>query len=95
MRRRWLPVLALVSVPALAQETASPGGKALFQGYCGSCHSIDLPQSQQLDRANWEWVLEDMVEKYKCSMTPEQQAQILDYLVEHHGTASASTTQRR
>lgn len=77
--------LALISGVALAQEPGSPGGKALFEGFCGSCHSLDLPRSQHLDRANWEWVLEDMVQKYKCSVSPEQQAQILDYLVEHHG----------
>lgn len=80
----------LVLLPALA-GAEPPGedvaeGERLFEAHCGVCHSLDLPRSQQLDRTNWEWVMEDMVEKFGCTwLTPEQQDLILDYLVIAHG----------
>ncbi len=42
--------------------------------------------SQRLDRATWEWVVSDMVDKYGASwITEEQQKIIIDYLVENYG----------
>ena len=63
-------------------------GRQLFEGVCAACHSLDLPRSQRLTRADWEWVLEDMVEKFGCPIDAEQQALILEYLVEFHGPGS-------
>jgi mono/diheme cytochrome c family protein len=58
----------------------------LFTTVCSSCHSLALPKSQNLDRGNWEWVIEDMKE-FGCSkiIGDEYKAKIVDYLVEHYG----------
>lgn len=67
------------------QDQSQDQGEVLYRGLCGACHSLQLPDSQRLNRANWEWVLDDMVEKFGCPMTDEQRALILEYLVEHRG----------
>lgn len=61
-------------------------GKKRFEAYCGTCHSLDLPKSQRLNRANWEWVMDDMVNQYGATwLTPEDQELIIDYLVSAYG----------
>jgi hypothetical protein len=58
----------------------------MYTWYCSACHSLELVQSQRLTRPDWEWVMEDMVGKYGGSwITPQEQKQIIDYLVEHYG----------
>ena len=58
----------------------------LFETNCSGCHSLELPMSQRLERATWEWVVGDMVDKYGASwITEEQQKMIIDYLVENYG----------
>lgn len=37
--RRWLPILAVLAKPGLAQDPAK--GKDLFERRCGGCHSLD------------------------------------------------------
>lgn len=77
----------LVSVPAGAETEADPQpGKTLFETHCGVCHSLQLPRSQRLDRFNWKWVIDDMVNQFGATwITEEQQEQILEYLVEAYG----------
>ena len=43
-------------------------------------------RAQRLDRANWEWVIDDMKE-FGCSKIVEDKykAKIVDYLVENYG----------
>lgn len=88
---RFSSLLFLAISPALvwAGETTPKDidqGKQLFETHCRVCHSLDLPRSQHLDRSNWEWVMEDMVEKFGATwITPEQQKLIIDYLVGAHG----------
>ena len=60
--------------------------KTLYEAYCGACHDLKLVQSQRLDKATWEWVMEDMVGKYGATwITPEEQRIIRDYLTENFG----------
>jgi hypothetical protein len=64
-------------------------GKKRFEAYCGTCHSLDLPKSQRLNRANWEWVMDDMVNQYGATwLTAEDQELIIDYLVSAYGPDS-------
>lgn len=92
MRRFSLSLLPVLLLPLSAAAGSAPQagdmqrGKAMFQTHCGTCHSLDLPQSQRLDRANWKWVIDDMVNKFGATwITDEQQALILDYLVQKYG----------
>lgn len=78
------------AAPAATDAVAAPAveksGQVLFEQTCGQCHSLELPSRQRLDRANWEWVINDMVTLYNCNWTTEQErAKILDYLVENFG----------
>lgn len=71
---------------ASAAPAAEKSGQLLFEQTCGQCHTLELPSRQRLDRANWEWVINDMVTLYNCNWTTEQErAKILDYLVENFG----------
>ena len=84
-----LAVMALffpVLIWAGESENRLQEGKQLFETHCGICHSLELPRSQQLDRATWEWVMSDMVNQFGATwITPKQQALIIDYLVVAHG----------
>ncbi len=61
-------------------------GKQLFETHCPVCHSLELPRSQQLNRATWEWVVSDMVNKYGATwLTEEEQTIIIDYLAANYG----------
>lgn len=91
MMRVVLALLLSGGIVAAQEGELSPElqqGEQLFNGLCAACHSLDLPRSQRLTRLDWEWVLEDMVEKYNCPMTEEQSALILEYVVEFHGPGS-------
>jgi hypothetical protein len=60
----------------------------VVRGHCSVCHSYDLVAQQRLDRANWDWVMEDMIDKYGALwIDPALRERIVDYLVEHHGPA--------
>jgi cytochrome c5 len=82
----------LVGAPARAQETGTAAAMAeplppeVVRGHCSVCHSYALVAQQRLDRANWDWVMEDMIDKYGATwISPRLRARIVDYLVEHHG----------
>ncbi len=72
-----------------AEDAAdSDKGKKAFETYCGACHSLMLPQSQRLDRGNWEWVVDDMVNQFGCGIGKEDQVLVIDYLVKNFGPDS-------
>lgn len=88
-RAALLLVGVCVALPCVAQESAQPTPKELFERTCSACHPLELPTSQRLDRSNWEWVVRDMVEQFGCNWTTEEErAKIIDYLVEHYGPQS-------
>jgi mono/diheme cytochrome c family protein len=76
-------------VPTIAQEPAPlppANGQQLFEKNCGACHSLDLPKSQRLNRANWEWVIGDMVESFGLDWLEENELRaIIDYLSKAYG----------
>jgi hypothetical protein len=81
------PILAPPSCLGAAERGTSPKvTEDVVRGHCSVCHGYRLVETQRLDRANWEWVMEDMVRKFGAAwIGPELQRLIIDYLVEHHG----------
>lgn len=56
------------------------------RGHCSVCHSFQLVEQQRLDRANWDWVMDDMIVKYGATwIDAEFRERLVDYLVEHYG----------
>jgi mono/diheme cytochrome c family protein len=92
LRASTLLALLLLQLPPALGQTAPDAarGKAMFETHCGTCHSLALPKSQRLNRANWKWVIDDMVNQFGATwITDAQQALILDYLAENYGPDSA------
>jgi hypothetical protein len=84
------PLLFHAPAPALTARTAAPKAEALpvevVRGHCSVCHSYRLVEQQRLDRANWDWVMDDMIDKYGATwIDPALRERIVDYLVQHHG----------
>lgn len=72
-----------ISEPSPPQEMSA---KQMYLSYCAPCHTLELIESQHLDRATWQWVMSDMVNEYGATwITPKEQKILIDYLVEHHG----------
>lgn len=60
--------------------------KKRFEIHCGVCHSLALPRSRRLDRATWQWVIDDMVNEFGAEwLTEEDQKLFLEYLVTTYG----------
>ncbi len=79
-----LPPSQQVSKPIVSEE--NPSSAVLTQEYCSACHSFQLVAAQRLDRATWEWVMDDMVEEFGAGwITAQEQRKIIDYLVKHYG----------
>jgi hypothetical protein len=90
MRIKPGATLLLILLSGIARSGEEPDrlaqGQVLFERHCGACHSLELPQSQRLDRSTWQWVISDMVNKFGATwITTEEQGLILDYLVEAYG----------
>ena len=86
-------LLAPLGAAAFGQAAGSDGGGGRLavdghtvRGHCSVCHSYELVEAQRLDRANWEWVMDDMIDKYGATwIDPGLREAIVDYLVEHQG----------
>lgn len=91
--QRTLPVLAaclLAATSAVADESefgvlhVAPGVEDTFYG-CTACHSEMIIAQQGLSRADWDELLDWMVEEQgMAEFDPEQRVVILDYLAEHY-----------
>ncbi|MFN2375601.1 MAG: hypothetical protein ABR538_03640 [Candidatus Binatia bacterium] len=67
-------------------EAGSPQA-ALYAARCNGCHAVFAPAS--LGPAMWKFQMERMDQKYRAAgaapPTPEERAQILEYLVRNAG----------
>jgi hypothetical protein len=91
-----LLMMGLLGAPSRLCSAAEPtaaGASAkaslppeVVRGHCSICHSFRLVEQQRLDRANWEWVMEDMIVKYGATWIDERlREQMVEYLLEHYG----------
>jgi len=73
-----------VTRPEIPIEAVTP--ERLTHAYCSACHNFLLVRKQRLNRAMWQWVMDDMVVKFGAGwITPEEQEIIIDYLVQRYG----------
>ncbi|MET3825411.1 hypothetical protein ABIC16_001104 [Sphingomonas sp. PvP055] len=89
--------------PPTAPPTAPPPalppgpGLVLINERCGFCHATTQATGVRKTRANWEAVMQSMVDR-GAELTPEEQAVVTDYLatnnapVETAGAAPAGTS---
>lgn len=79
-----------IQSPAYAKKDyfAQLTPKELFEQVCSSCHNLELPMSQRLDKANWEWVMEDMINYGLMGVPQEHLDRLTDYLAETYGPNS-------
>ena len=74
--------VARAAAGAVAAGKLTVDGQTV-RGHCGVCHSYQLVEAQRLDRANWEWVMDDMIGRYGATwISPPLREAIVDYLVE-------------
>ena len=67
---------------------AGEGQELVFYA-CAGCHSLMIIQQQEFSRRVWSEVLDWMVEEQgMAELPPEDEAIILEYLVEHYGYES-------
>lgn len=91
--RSWALVAAFMSVGLVSPATLHAQGSAadgitpevLFTATCGACHTLDKATGQRLNRADWEWVMDDMESYGMIWLTPVQRGTIVDYLVDNYG----------
>ncbi len=80
------PTASTVAKPALAIPPEEMSPRQLYVAYCSACHTLDLVESQRLDRTTWEWVMDDVINKYGGTwITKKERAILVDYLVENFG----------
>ncbi len=78
--------LGVFAAPAFADtDDEIQAKKQLFEQNCAACHSLTVATNQNLNRADWNWVLDDMEDYGLTWLTDEQREQIVDYLVANHG----------
>jgi len=75
----------LLAIAAFLPPTQADEGRALFETHCAVCHDLTKATSQRLNRADWNWVMDDMVDYGMTWLTGDQRETVVDFLVENHG----------
>jgi competence protein ComEA len=75
-------ILAILALPAAAQQLPDGPGKAELQKVCGLCHQAERSAAVRLTREGWEGVIADMIAR-GARGTDEEFAAILDYLAKN------------
>jgi hypothetical protein len=75
-----------LDVPSSDMLLPGPGADAINNN-CLACHSADhILYQPSLSRKAWEEVVQKMITAYKAPISPQDAAEIVDYLVRTKGT---------
>lgn len=75
-----------LDLPALEPDVPQGPHRQTFQVSCTVCHSLRVPLSQpRLPEAKWKEVVHKMVAAYGAPMTPDQEKEIVAYLMTVRG----------
>lgn len=85
-----LPAAWAAQAPT-APPPASPAGPGLvlINERCGFCHATTQATGVRKTRANWEAVVQSMIDR-GAELTPEEQAVVVDYLATNNAPAGAA-----
>lgn len=75
-------LLAMLPMPASAQQLPDDAGKAELLKVCGACHQAERSASVRLTREGWQDVITDMIKRGAKGTDAEFNA-ILEYLAKH------------
>lgn len=71
---------SLCALPAAAEETSPiAAGRALFEGKCATCHTLERSLAKKADRQGWDATVAAMIKK-GAALTGPEGAQIAGYL---------------
>jgi hypothetical protein len=88
-----LPAARAAQAPTSPPPAPPPGpGLVLVNERCGFCHATTQATGVRKTRANWEAVVQSMVDR-GAELTPEEQAVVTDYLATNNapvGVAGAA-----
>jgi hypothetical protein len=77
-----------ISAPTLAAELPEGPNRALVASRCTECHDLQMVfDASGISREDWSGALEEMT-SYGLKMTPDERAQILDYLATYLGPSA-------
>jgi hypothetical protein len=77
-----------ISVPTLAAELPEGPNRALVASRCTECHDLQMVfDAAGISREDWSGALEEMT-SYGMKVTPDERAQILDYLATYLGPSA-------
>lgn len=77
-------VLAVVSVPAVAQGLPDGEGKETYEAVCGACHGADLVVGSQGTKSRWEETV-DAMKNRGASGSDAEFATVVKYLAKYFG----------
>jgi hypothetical protein len=79
---------ACAAYTVAAAELPDGPNRALVAAQCGACHDLQpLVDAAGVSREDWDGALEEMT-SYGLKVTPEQRAQILEYLATYLGPSA-------
>ena len=90
MRRvsAFFGAMVALSTPAWAAELPEGPNRALVASRCTECHDLQMVfDAAGISREDWSGALEEMT-SYGLKMTPDERAQILDYLATYLGPSA-------
>ncbi len=84
----YVAVLIFMTVSAITVygEEKKVDAKALFEGKCSRCHSIERPKSKKKTEEAWKTTVMRMKNVNGCPITDDEAKTIIDYLADNYGS---------
>ncbi|MSO18983.1 MAG: helix-hairpin-helix domain-containing protein [Acidobacteria bacterium] len=79
-------IMFAAALPAQAQGLPDGAGKETVAGICTQCHSLAFVTESRLSKADWEYIVTDMIGRGAPLMEDEIQP-VIDYLAANFGKA--------
>ena len=86
----WMTACFAAVAFAAVQDLPEGEGKAVLEGNCEGCHSIDRVKGKQYDKETWQGIVEAMRGKRNGPAISDEEVQVLaTYLSKNFGPTDA------